>query len=76
MLFIKNLQRHLRVALLVSPNHPQVLAAFPPRADLHPVVEASPVAVEALAVAGAAGAGKPGIHFYYFERRMAYICVL
>ena len=53
----------------------QGLAVHPPQVGLQAAV-VSLVAVEALAVAGAAGAGKPGIHFYYFERRMAYIYVL
>ena len=76
MLSTRNLKIHPLVALQVGLDHPQVLVAFPPQADLLPVAVASLVAVEALVVAGAVGGGKSSIHFYNIERCMTYIHVL
>ena len=50
-------------------------AVHPPQVGLRAEV-VSPVAVEALAVVGAAGVGKSSIHFCNIESRMSYIHVL
>ena len=58
MLSIKNLKIHPLVPLQVDPDPPHVLVPFSRVADLLRVAAVSPVAVEALAVVGAAGVGK------------------
>ena len=76
MLSIKNLKIHPLVPLQVDPDPPHVLVPFSLVADLLRVAAVSPVAVEALAVVGAAGVGKSSIHFCNIESRMSYIHVL
>ena len=76
MLSIRNLKIHPLVALQVGLDHPQVLEAFPPQADLLLVAAASPVAVEASVVVGVVGGGKSIFHFYNIESRMSYMQVL
>ena len=76
MLSIRNLKIHPLVPLQVDPDPPHVLVPFSLVADLLRVAAVSLVAVEALAVVGAVGAGRSSIHFYNIESRMSYIQVL